>query len=84
MTAGATGEADNAKGNSQHLDIKKGVVNFVFLNTKKKKKKEKKRNNPNLCDILCWNDGIAHIPASWSWCQNGAWRKVGEVGLDLW
>lgn len=46
MTAGATGEADNAKGNSQHLDIKKGVVNFVFLNTKKKKKERKKKEQP--------------------------------------
>lgn len=40
-------------------------------------------NPTNLCNILCWHNCIAHVPASGSWCQDGAWREVGEVGLDL-
>lgn len=44
---------------------------------------ERQIRGPHLCDILRWNDCVAHVPASWSWCQDSAWREVGEVGLDL-
>lgn len=63
-----------------------------LLKTKKQKKtktkkpfkpKSTQRSFANLCDILCWHNRVTHIPSSWSWCQDGAWREVGEVGLDL-
>lgn len=43
----------------------------------------KNKNAADLCDVLCWHDRVAHVAASRSWCQDGAWREVGEVGLDL-
>lgn len=70
-SAGATEEADNT--------IKKMWIS----KSSKLKNTNTKKKNTNLCDVLCWHDCIAHVPASWSWCQNGAWREVGEVGLDL-
>lgn len=36
----------------------------------------------NLRDVLCWQDCVAHVPATVGWCQDGG-GKVGEVGLDL-
>lgn len=45
--------------------------------------KDHTRNTNNLCDILCWHNCVAHIPTPRSWCQDSAWRQVGEVGLDL-
>lgn len=48
-----------------------------------RKREPEKHTHTNLRDILCWHDGVANVPASWSWCQDSTRREVGEVGLDL-
>lgn len=48
-----------------------------------KEKMKHTHTHTHLCDVLCWHDSIADVPASWSLCQDSARGEVAEVGLDL-
>lgn len=45
--------------------------------------RENSKSTTNLCNVLRWHNCVAHISASWSWCQDSPWWEVSEVGLDL-
>lgn len=60
--------------------IKDVTTSEMFYKCFEKRNKEK---YTNLCDVLCWNDGVTHIAATGGRCEDGPWGQVGEVGLDL-